>query len=271
MTRACVDAVLDRTAYRNYRIILVDNWSTSLESFDFAKELRDNSRVTLIRVEEKFNFSRLNNLAARGASSEFLLFLNNDVTVRDLLWLRRIVDEALSDERVAIVGIKLLYPDGTVQHAGVVLGAGGVGDHVHRGLAGDDPGYFGRAVCAQELSAVTAACMLCRRSAFEAVGGFDETELAVAFNDVDLCLKLRAAGYRIVWTAGTVAEHAESWSRGSDLRPEHRVRFFCEHQTMVERWGPVLARDPFYNPHFSRDRGTYHDLAAPAPAHVDAG
>jgi GT2 family glycosyltransferase len=271
MTRACVEAILDRTAYGNYRIILVDNWSTSPESFTFAEELRVEPRVTILRVPEKFNFSRLNNLAVKEAASEYVLFMNNDVTIRDLLWLRRMVDEALADERVAIVGIKLLYPDGTVQHAGTVLGAGGVGDHAHRGLAGDDPGYFGRAVCAQDLSAVTAACMLCRRKAFTAVGGFDERELAVAFNDVDLCLKIRAAGYRIVWTAATGALHAESWSRGSDFRPEHQVRFFQEHQTMIERWGPVLARDPFYNPHFSRDRGTYRDLATRAPADGDDG
>jgi GT2 family glycosyltransferase len=271
MTRSCVDTLLDRTIYGNYRILLVDNWSTSPESFAFADELRGEPRVTVLRVQEKFNFSRLNNLAVQQTTGEFVLFMNNDVTIKDLLWLRRMVDEALAEERVAVVGIKLLYPDGTLQHAGTVLGAGGVGDHAHRGLAGDDPGYFGRAACAQEVSAVTAACMLCRRDAFTAVGGFDEKELAVAFNDVDICLRLRAAGYRIVWTAATAAEHAESWSRGSDFRPEHQIRFFHEHQTMIERWGPVLARDPFYNPHFSRDRGTFRDLAAPAPMNVDNG
>jgi GT2 family glycosyltransferase len=271
MTRGCVEAILDRTAYGNYRILLVDNWSTSAESFAFAEDVRAEPRVKILRVPEKFNFSRLNNLAVKETASEYVLFMNNDVTVKDLLWLRRMVDEALADERVAIVGIKLLYQDGTVQHAGTVLGAGGVGDHAHRGLAGDDLGYFGRAVCAQDLSAVTAACMLCRREVFTAVGGFDEKELAVAFNDVDLCLKIRAVGYRIVWTAATVAEHAESWSRGSDFRPEHHIRFFREHQTMIERWGPILARDPFYNPHFSRARGTYRELATPAPADGELG
>ena len=173
------------------------------------------------------------------------------------------VGEALADPRVGIVGAKLLYPNGLVQHGGIVLGVGGVGDHAHRGLSADDPGYMARAICAQDLSAVTAACMLCRREAFERAGGFDEVELLVAFNDVDLCLKVGAAGYRIVWTPGVVAEHRESLSRGSDFKPEHQVRFFHENKVMEERWGPMNARDKGYNHHFSSRSGIFFNLSSP--------
>jgi len=266
MTRACIDAIISQTRYRNYEICLVDNWSTSRESHQFTAEVQKYPKVHPIRIEEEFNFSRLNNIAAARSSGEFLLFMNNDVFVTDPEWMRTMVNEALADDRVGIVGIKLLYPNGLVQHGGVVLGIGGVADHAHRGLPADEQGYMWRAICAQDVSAVTGACMLCRRQAFEAVGGFDETALAVAFNDIDLCLKVGAAGYRIVWTPATVAEHGESLSRGSDLRPDQRVRFFHEDHVMRQRWKQALARDPFYNPHFSRHGGLYAELGEPKPA-----
>jgi GT2 family glycosyltransferase len=260
MTRACVDAIRDVTDYRNFEIVLVDNWSTSDEALAFADEIARESGIRVIRVPESFNYSRLNNLAAGQTEGEFLLFLNNDVFVKQGSWLRQMVGEALADPRVGIVGAKLLYPNGLVQHGGIVLGVGGVGDHAHRGLAADDPGYMARAICAQNLSAVTAACMLCRREAFERVGRFDEVDLAVAFNDVDLCLKEGAAGYRIVWTPGVVAEHRESLSRGNDFKPDHLTRFLHENKVMEERWGHILGADMYYNPHFSRRTGIFSNL-----------
>jgi GT2 family glycosyltransferase len=163
---------------------------------------------------------------------------------------------------VGAVGGKFVYPDMTVQHGGVILGVGGVGEHAHRGLAHDAPGYMARALLAQELSAVTAAGMLVDAAAFAAVGGFDETDLLVAFNDVDLCLKLRAAGWRVVWTPEFIAEHHESISRGDDNDPAHRKRFYHENQTMHERWGQQIRNDPFYNPSFSRKAGIFRMLAA---------
>jgi hypothetical protein len=171
------------------------------------------------------------------------------------------VDETLADPRVGAVGCKLVYPDRRVQHAGVVLGVGGVADHAFKGVEADDPGYVARAACAQEYAAVTAACLLCRTDAFRDVGGLDQEELAVAFNDVDLCLKLRRAGWRVIWTPDVVAEHHESLSRGDDMTPQNRTRFINEHQFMVERWGDALARDPFYNRHFSRQGGVFRNLA----------
>jgi len=257
MTRTCVEALRAVTEYGNYEIVLVDNWSLSDEAAAFAREMAGLANVRVLRVAERFNYSLLNNLAVAETRSEFLLFLNNDVFVTQPSWLARMVGEALADPLVGIVGAKLLYPNGTVQHAGVVLGVGGVADHAHRGRAADDPGYMARAVCAQEFSAVTAACLLCRRDAFAAVGGFDEIDLRVAFNDVDLCLKAGAAGWRVVWTPGVVAEHQESLSRGSDMKPEQQVRFFDENKIMEERWREVLDNDPHYHRFFSRKSGTF--------------
>lgn len=265
MTRRCLGALHAVTDYMNYDIILVDNWSVSSASYDFRVEAEALPGVRVLRIEEPFNYSRINNLAVAHTSSEFLLFLNNDVIAEDPLWLRAMVNEALADSRVAVVGSKLFYPNRTIQHAGVVLGVGGVADHTHRGLDADEPGYMGRAICAQEMSAVTAACMLCRRPVFEAVGGFDEQDLKVAFNDVDLCLKIRAAGYRVIWTPRAVLVHHESLSRGSDDRAGQQARFFHENKVMKDRWSSVLSNDGFYNPHFSRTSGILRDLADPMP------
>lgn len=260
MTRRCVEAILAQTEYKNYRIVLVDNWSQSVESRCFVRELSKIARIDVCRVLERFNYSRLNNLAVAANPSDFYMFLNNDVIITQRNWLRVMVDEAIADPRVAIVGAKLLYPNGMVQHAGVILGVGGIGDHAFKGLEDRDPGYVGRASCAQEYSAVTGACMLCRSSVFEELGGFDEKDLSVAFNDVDLCLKARQTGYKVIYTPAMVAQHHESLSRGDDMAPEKVSRFFQENQVMKERWEKVIQNDPFYNPHFSRNEGMFRDL-----------
>jgi GT2 family glycosyltransferase len=218
----------------------------------------DETRV--IRITEPFNFSRINNIGAKSAKHEFLLFLNNDVFVKDPNWLRTMLNELLADEKAAAVGAKLLYSNGMVQHAGVVLGVGGIADHAFRGLPGDAPGYVMRAMAAQQISAVTAACMLVRKAAFDEVGGFDERELSVAFNDVDLCLKLTAAGWRIIFNPDVVAEHRESMSRGDDLDESKVARFMMENEVMRQRYAGILPYDPFYNRHFSREGGVYREL-----------
>ena len=186
--------------------------------------------------------------------------MNNDVFVSDPNWLRAMVGELEADDRVGIVGAKLFYPTGLVQHGGVILGVGGVADHAHKGLTMDDPGYVARAICAQELSAVTAACLLCRRAAFEEVGGFDEHDLMVAFNDVDLCLKVGKAGYRIIWTPNAIAEHRESLSRGDDMRPDQQSRFFHENEIMMTRWKQEISQDRFYHRFFSKKSGIFNDV-----------
>jgi GT2 family glycosyltransferase len=260
LTQRCVDAVRASVVNLRYEIILLDNGSETdaAEVFSAGQANLDDTRV--IRIAEKFNYSRINNIGVKAAKYPYLLFLNNDVLVNDNSWLRILLNEIVSDPKAAAVGAKLLYPDGCVQHAGVVLGVGGVGDHAFRGLNGNAPGYMVQAICAREVSAVTAACMLVRRNTFEEVGGFDEAELGVAFNDIDLCLKFREAGYKIIFNPDAVAEHYESMSRGDDFDHEKLGRFMRENAAMTERWQHRLPHDPFYNRHFARDGGIYRDL-----------
>lgn len=262
-TSRCLESLLAHTDYPDYEIVMVDNWSITAEARAFADGLAGHPIARVFEVREPFNYARLNNLAAAGTDAEFLLFLNNDVFVEDPAWLRVLVAEMLVDPRVGIVGGKFVYPNRTIQHAGVVLGIGDVAGHSHVGIPESEFGYGGRAMFTQEMSAVTAAGMLVRTSVFQDVGGFDETALAVAFNDIDLCLKIRGAGYRVIWTPDFLAEHHESLSRGSDDRPVAERRFFHERETMVERYGDLLKQDPFYSPHFALDRQPFFDLVTP--------
>jgi O-antigen biosynthesis protein len=260
ITRRCVEALLSNTQWDDWRLVLVDNGSVSDEAAEYCGTAVLDPRVAVMRVEEPFNFSRLNNLAVRAHPAEYVVFMNNDVFAEQAQWLRIMVDEALADPKVGIVGAKLLYPDRTVQHAGVILGVGGVADHAFRGIRFDDGGYLSRASCAQQYSAVTAACMLCRTEVFLDVGGFDEHHLRVAFNDVDLCLKVGSRGWKVVWTPDIVAEHHESLSRGNDFCSGRAPRFFYENHIMLERWQETLSRDQFYNPHFSRAGRAFFEL-----------
>ena len=269
-TRRCLESLLNVTSYKNLQVILVDNWSTSREAALFTAKAQKHDQVRVIRVEEPFNYSRLNNIACLQSNSEFFVFMNNDVFVEQSNWLRMLVDEALADKAVGAVGAKLVYPDRTMQHGGVILGVGGVGDHVNRGRAIDDAFYMGRGLCTQELSAVTGALMLCRADAFQEVKGFDEADLSVAFNDVDLCLKLRRAGFKVIYCADVVAEHHESASRGDDMDDAHLGRFLYEEQVMTARWGPEIQNDPFYNPNFSKIGGLFQELSV-AALHLTIG
>ncbi len=262
-TRRCFDTIQSVTRYKNYDIVLIDNWSLTREAEAFCAEVRKLPNVRVLRVEEPFNYSRLNNLATQGNDAAFFMFMNNDLFVQDPDWLRVIVNEALSDKQVAIVGGKFLYPNGTIQHAGVVVGAAGIAAHVHRGSPGTDYGYIGRAMLTHELTAVTAAGMLIRADVFREVGGLDEEHLTIAFNDVDLCLKVRAAGYKVIWSAEFVAEHHESLSRGTDVTPRNEKRFFYERETMLSRWAEALSRDPHYSPHMTVDKQPFFDLLEP--------
>ena len=260
MTRDCLDAIRRYTRGVDYEILLLDNWSVTPEAEAFCAEQANLPDTRVLRIAEPFNFSRINNLGAAAAKHDLLLFLNNDVLVRQPDWLSILANEVLAEPENAAAGAKLLYPDGTVQHAGVVLGIGGVADHAFRGLRADAPGYIAHAIAAREVSAVTAACMLIRREAFRQVGGFDEAELGIAFNDIDLCIRLRNAGWRIVLAPECTALHQESRTRGDDFRADNLARFMRENQVMLERWGALLPQDPFYNRHFARDAGIYRDL-----------
>ncbi len=234
-----IDGIEHKTDYRNVEIVVVDNGSTDPETLDYLAK----TKHRVVRDDEPFNFSRLNNRAAAEASGDLLLMLNNDTEPVSRGWLRAMVEHAQRPE-VGVVGAKLLYPSGRVQHAGVVLGIGGVAGHSHKHFAKDAPGYFQALHLLRDFSAVTAACALVRRSVFEEVGGLDEENLAVAFNDVDFCLRVRERGYLVVWTPYAVVMHYESESRGFDLDPR-------EIDYMVSRWGEELFRDPYYNPNLT--------------------
>jgi GT2 family glycosyltransferase len=262
-TRTCLDRLLKETDYHALDVLLVDNWSTTLEAAEFCAEAEKHANVRVLRVEEDFNYARLNNMAARITNAEFLLFLNNDVFVGGCKWLANILAEALADSRTGVVGGKFLYPNGRVQHGGVVLGVDGVAQHAHTGLGCDEYGYMGRAMVAQEMSAVTGAGMLVRSTAFHEVGGFDEAALKVAYNDIDLCLKIRREGWKIIWTPDWVAEHHESLSRGSDDDPSRLARFARERNVMIERWGHTLRTDPAYNRNFLLEGEVFSDLVDP--------
>lgn len=243
--------LFEATAYPAIEVVVVDNDSCEPATRALFEAHGGDPRLRVVPVPGPFNFSDLSNRGAAAARGTVLLFLNNDVEVVAEGWLRELVTIAL-DPGIGAVGARLLYPDGTLQHGGVVLGIGGVAGHSHLGLAGDDPGYFARMALSQEVSAVTGACLAMRAEVFDEVGGFDANRLAVAFNDVDLCLRVRQAGYRIVWTPFATLIHHESKSRGPEDTPQKRARFEAETQVMRERWEPQLRADPYYNPNLSR-------------------
>jgi GT2 family glycosyltransferase len=251
LLRVILDGLFTRTDYAPIEVVVVDNDSREPETRALFATYGADPRLRVLPVPGAFNFSDLSNRGAAAARGRILLFLNNDIEVVEPGWLGELVSVAL-DPEVGAVGAKLLYPDGTIQHGGIVLGIGGVAGHSHLGLPGDDPGYFARMVLSQEVSAVTGACLAMRSEVFAEVGGFDAELLKVAFNDVDLCLRIREAGYRIVWTPHACLVHHESKSRGPEDTPEKRARFEAETAVMRQRWEPQLLADPYYNPNLSR-------------------
>ncbi len=256
LLRVTLDGLFGATDYPDIEVVVVDNDSREPETRALFDGYRDDPRLRVVAVPGPFNFSDLSNRGAAAASGAVLLFLNNDVEVIEPGWLAELAAQAVRPE-IGAVGAKLLYPDGTVQHGGVVLGIGGVAGHGHLGLPDEDPGYFARMVLVQEVSAVTGACLAMRTEVFRAVGGFDAEALKVAFNDIDLCLRIRAAGYRILWTPFAKLVHHESKSRGPEDTPEKRARFQTETAVMQERWGPQLRADPYYNINLSRISAHY--------------
>ena len=246
----CVTGILEKTKYQNLEILIVDNNSSESETEEYFSKVVTDKRVRLIREPGPFNFSRINNRAVRQAKGSLLAFLNNDLEVIGDAWLGELVSHAVRKE-VGAVGARLLFPNGLLQHAGIVLGIGGVAGHNHKGRLRHDPGYFNKAILVQNFSAVTAACMVVRREVFDEVGGFEEGRLAVAFNDVDICLKIREKGYRVVYTPYAELFHHESASRGYETTPEKFSRFEGEVEAMQSRWKNVLANDPYYNPNLT--------------------
>jgi O-antigen biosynthesis protein len=245
----CIKGVED-TAYKNKEVIIIDHESDDPRTVAFLKDLSARG-YKIVQWAGVFNYSAMNNYAATFSQNEFLCFLNNDIEMTDGQWLSLLVRQARRTD-VGAVGAKLLYPDATIQHAGVVIGVGGAAGHAHRHCPNDDPGYFDRPHLPQFVTAVTAACMVVQRKKFDAVGGFDEERFPVAFNDVDLCLKLVRAGWQSFYEPRAVLIHHESKSRGSDRLRKNRKRFAGELQALKDKWQTDRIRDPYHNPNLSR-------------------
>lgn len=248
LVRQCVESIRKKTTYEHYEIVLIDNGSDDRSAIAYFRALRDDGVIRLLEDPRPFNFSGLNNEGVREARGEYLVFLNNDIEVITPEWLSELMSHAQRPE-IGAVGAKLWYPNNTIQHAGLVLVAG-LAAVAHHGRPRGDHGYFSRASLIQALSAVTGACLCIRREVFEEVGGFDET-LAVAFNDVDLCLRMQAAGYRNLYTPYAELYHHESASRGYEDTPEKMQRFQREADILRERWMQILLNDPYYNPNLT--------------------
>jgi GT2 family glycosyltransferase len=256
--KRCIESIRSKSSYRNYEILIVDNQSSEPGTLEYLASQERLPDTRVIAYDKPFNYSDLNNKAAKQASGELLLFLNNDTEVITISWLEEMIGLAQRKD-VGAVGCMLYYPeDDKVQHAGVVLGLGpaGVAGHAYHLQQRGYPGQMCRMRLTQELSAVTAACMMMRKEVFERVGGFDPG-LRVAFNDVDLCLRVRGQGMAIVWTPRAELYHYESRTRGSDEKPEHKARFDQECAVLKERWGDQLVDDPFFNPNLRLDHAWY--------------
>lgn len=251
----CLFSMTRKSTYRNYEILIVENNSEKEETFEYYKKLPDRyPKARVLTWEKEFNYSAINNFAAKEAKGEYLLFLNNDVEILTPDWMEEMLQNC-QQEDVAAVGAKLYYPDDTIQHAGVVLGLGGIAGHIMCRASREDPGYFGRMISVQEISAVTAACMMVKKSDFDAVGGLDET-FQVAFNDIDLCMKFHAAGKKIIFTPYAELYHYESKSRGLEDTPEKQFRFDKEVKRFQEKWAQQLEMgDPYYSPNLSVTEG----------------
>ncbi|MDD7218785.1 MAG: glycosyltransferase family 2 protein [Clostridia bacterium] len=254
--KSCLESVLEKTTYQNYEIIIVENNSSSEEIFNYYREISQNPRIRLVRWKKEFNYSAINNFGVKSAKGEYLLFLNNDVTVIDPDWMSELLGVCQREE-VGAAGVKLLYPDDTIQHAGCVVGMGGIAGNLFVNMPSNRTGYLHKASLLQDMSAVTAACMMMKKSVFEQAGGFTE-ELAVAFNDVDLCLKVRSHGHLIVYDPYARLYHYESKSRGAEDSKEKVRRFQSEIEYMRCHWPEILKNgDPYYNKNLSLTKWNY--------------
>jgi O-antigen biosynthesis protein len=253
---ACLDDLFTKTEYGPLEIVIVDNGTTDAQALDLLERVRRRPGVVVIDEPGAFNFAHLCNVGVAASSGEVCVLLNNDVRVMRPDWLAEMISHAVRGD-VGAVGAKLYYPDSTLQHGGVILGLGGVAGHAHRFADADSPGYFGRLLLTHNLSAVTAACLATRRAVYDEAGGFDEVNLPVAYNDVDFCIRVREAGYKIIWTPAAELYHHESVSRGRDETGHKAARYAAERKFMQTRWGKILERDPFYNPNLSLTGETF--------------
>ncbi|MFM0166033.1 MULTISPECIES: glycosyltransferase family 2 protein [Paraburkholderia] len=249
LVEQCVESIRQKSSYPNFRITIIDNGSVQQETHDLFARLQEDERIKVVRDDSPFNYSALNNRIALASTADFVCLMNNDIEVINANWLEEMVSVALQPN-VGAVGAKLLYPDDTIQHGGVVLGVGGIASHAHKHFPNTMAGYFARARLRNAMSAVTAACLLIRQSIYQEVNGLDEA-LHVAYNDIDFCLRVRQAGYRNVWTPYAELYHHESATRGAEDTPEKISRFNKESELVRQRWGDLLLNDPYYSPNLT--------------------
>lgn len=252
--RLCLESIYQKSTYRNFEIIIIENNSKTQEIFAYYQEIQNRwSNIKVVYWNGIFNFSAITNFGAKFAFGEHLLLLNNDTEVISPEWIEEMLMYSQRSD-VGAVGAMLYYPDDTIQHAGVIVGLGSVAGHSHKYYVRNEWGYMGRLVYAQNLSAVTAACVMVRRNVWDEIGGMDE-DFEVAYNDVDMCMRIRKAGYLIVWTPFAELYHYESKSRGADDTPEKQKRFNGEIRRFQKRWAAELAAgDPYYNPNLTLDK-----------------
>jgi GT2 family glycosyltransferase len=265
LLRGTVEGCLNQTRYDNIEIIIMDNSSVEPETLAYLKAIQHDNRVTVIRHAAPFNYSQLNNIGVAHAQGDIIGLINNDLEVIALDWLTEMVSHALRPE-IGAVGAKLYYANDTIQHAGVIVGLGGMAGHGFKFLAREAPGYHWKPLLIQNYSVVTGACLVLRRQVFEEVGGLEEQHLQVAFNDVDLCLRIRQRGYRILWTPYAELYHLESASRGLDNTLKKFLRLRHELNYMKSRWAEILLNDPYYNPNLTIE---YEDFSLAYPPRVN--
>lgn len=254
--KKCMESIEKKSAYRNFEFVVIENNSTEEETFSYYKEIEKKENVQVVYYKGGFNFSKINNFGAKYAKGEYLLLLNNDTEIITPECLQELLGYCMREE-VGIVGAKLCYDDDTIQHAGVVIGFGGMAGHAFIESSRFDTGYMGRIMCAQDYSAVTAACMMTKKSVYDAVGGLTES-LEVAFNDIDYCLKVRERGKLVVYNPYAELYHYESKSRGMEDTPEKVERFNSEVAKFCERWEDILQKgDPYYNPNLTLDKADF--------------
>ncbi|WP_197077602.1 glycosyltransferase [Hyphomicrobium sp. 99] len=251
LLRACVNSIRDKTTYGNYELIIVDNGSRDLKALQYLAEIQGMPHCRVLRFDGPFNYSAINNFAVEHSDAPLIGLINNDVDVISPEWLTEMASWAMQPD-IGCVGAKLYYPDGTLQHGGVIMGIGRVSGHSHKHFPRDHAGYFCRLRILQNLSAVTGACLVVRREIFKEVGGLDDKNLPVSFNDVDFCLKVRAAGYFNVWTPYAELYHLESVSRGSDALPQNVERARRETAYMRSKWRSA-EEDPYYSVNLTKD------------------
>lgn len=254
----CITSILEKSSYEHYEIIVVENNSTTDEIFDYYKKVQENPNVTVITYEGDFNYSKINNMGVSKARGEYILLLNNDTSVITLDWIEELLMYAQRSD-VGAVGAKLYYEDRTIQHAGVVIGLGQhrTAGHTHYRVSSNNLGYMGRLCYAQNVMAVTGACLMMRKALFKELGGLDES-FAVSLNDVDLCVRAWKAGYVNVFTPFAELYHYESVSRGLDDHGEKAQRYERESEAFRAKWKELLVKgDPYYNPNFSLDRSDF--------------